>query len=120
MTLIHSTRRIERFHHVHEVTYLIDMPTRRTFWCTRDDGLYVWLLIARTVSAAISALAWQNSYRHYFSIYCEGEFELLAKQTAAFLAAVLQEDLDGNIVENYQIRSRHFVTGKPSNTLDKK
>ena len=71
--------------------------------------LYEWLLIARTVSAAISALSLQNSYRHYLTL-CgrEREFKQLAKRRAAVLSAILQ-DLDDNIVENYQVRSRHLV-----------
>ena len=43
------------------------------------------------------------------TIYGEREFELLAKRRVASVTAISKEDLDGNIVENYQIRSRQFV-----------
>ena len=78
------------------------------------------MVVAGTFSNAISAFSFTEFLPSHLAIYEEGEFELLAKRRAAFLAVVSREDLDGNIVENYQIRSKHFVTGKPSNTLDKK
>ena len=56
-TYTHNSKtkgRIDRFHHVREVTLLIDLPTRLSFWCTRDDGYACGYWFVTTVLTAIS------------------------------------------------------------------
>ena len=67
----------------------------------------------------ISAFSFTEFLQSHLTLYGEGEFELLAKRRVAFVAAISRED--GSIVDNYQIRSGHFVYGVNlnCNTLDK-
>ena len=111
--------RIERFHHVRDVTYLIDLPTRRTFWCTRDAGLYVWLLIARTVSTAISAFSFTKFLPPHLtkgSLNCQR----LRNEELPFLPRFYELILMATLWKTIKFVRVSSFTDKSSNTLNKK
>ena len=46
--------------------------------------------------------------------YGEREYELWKKRQDGYLAAISRQDIEGHLLENYRICSRHFFCGEPA------